>query len=147
MDNGFQPQRLRTELGRQCRSTVEDGIENRSRSISAKRQRPGGHLVKYGTKGEQIGTAIKRLSQCLFRRHVYDRAHGSAGTGQVTRRLSRHALRIVLVDFAAAAAAQLVLQRQLRQPEVENFGVATVGDENVRRLYVSMDNAMRIRSI
>src|SRR2546427_1592831 len=99
------------------------------------------------TKGEQVGTAIKLLSQCLFRRHVYDRAHGSAGTGQVTRRLSRHALRIVLVDFAAAAAAQLVLQRQLRQPEVENFGVATVGDENVRRLYVSMDNAMRMRSI
>src|SRR5947209_4665934 len=147
MDNGFQPQRLRTELGRQCRSTVEDGIENRSRSISAKRQRPGGHLVKYGTKGEQIGTAIKLLSQCLFRRHVYDRAHGGAGTGQVTRRLSRYALRIVFIDLAAAGAAQLVPQRQLRQPEVENFGVATVGDENVRGFYVSMDNAMSMRSI
>src|SRR5947209_15352486 len=130
MDNGFQPQRLRTELGRQCRSTVEDGIENRSRSISAKRQRPGGHLVKYGTKGEQIGTAIKLLSQCLFRRHVYDRAHGGAGTGQVTRRLSRYALRIVLVDFAPPPPAHSSLRLRFPQPESENFGVTRVGNKN-----------------
>ena len=35
--------------------------------------------------------------------------------------------------------------RQLRQPEIENFGASPLGHENVRRLNVTMDDALGVR--
>src|SRR5437764_310455 len=134
IDNGSQSRRqLRIERWRQRGRTVKNGIENGSRSIAAEGHRSGRHFIKYSTKREQIGAGIKLLSQCLFWGHVHDGAHGRTWTGQILRWLCRHAFRNAFVP-----AVRLLIQRQLCQSEVENLGVPTLGDKNVRRLNVEM---------
>ena len=39
------------------------------------------------------------------------------------------------------------LDRNLRQAEVENFGVSPLGDKDVRRLNVTMNNSTSVRRV
>ena len=40
------------------------------------------HLVEHYSEREQVGSGVQFLGADLFRRHVCDRAHGSAGAGE-----------------------------------------------------------------
>jgi hypothetical protein len=46
------------------------------------------------------------------------------------------------VDGRGAHGSAFWLQNDFREPKVENLGVSAFGDEDVRRLYVTMDDAL-----
>ena len=90
--------------------------------------------VEDGPEGKQISAGVELFPFHLFRRHVRNRAQRRAGTGQV---LVVHGAGLLDRGVARRAAGQ----RHFRQSEIENLGVPTLGDEDIRRLDVAMDNA------
>ena len=99
-------------------------------------QLPGGHLVENGSKREQIGSGIQFFRPRLLRRHVSNRAERGTGAGEMIR--VHRTRRCVERSNVARRTAR---QTDLRQSKVQNLGVATLGDENVRRLDVAVDDA------
>ena len=100
----------------------------------AKAMRPCRHLIKDGAEGEQVGAGIEFLAAGLFGRHVGDRAYGRSRAGQV------------LFDRCAFGGGRL-RARQLRQSEVEDFGLTAFRNEDVGRLDVAMDNFFGVRGV
>src|SRR5580704_19344265 len=69
------------------RSSVQYGLEDDARSVSAERQRTGGHLVEHHSERKKIGAGIEFLAANLLGRHISDRSKGGARTGEVFQRL------------------------------------------------------------
>ena len=135
------------ELGRKFRNqanrrrglTIENRFRNHGGSFSAKGQDAGGHLVEHYAEGEKIGASVEFLAAQLFRRHVGNGADGGAGTSEVKSADIRESLRIAAGGAGGAG--------NFRQPEVENLGVAAIGNEDVRRLNIAMDDSPDVRGI
>ena len=66
------------ETGALCR----DGVKHHRRSVPGKSRTRRGHLVEHRAEGEEIGTRIEFFAGGLLGRHVGNRAHGRARTGQ-----------------------------------------------------------------
>ena len=92
------------------------------------------------TPAAQADRRIQFLRPRLLRRHISDGAERGTGTGQMFR---VHRLRVKRGNLARRTASQT----DLRQPKVENLGVAALGDEDVRRLDVAVDDAFGMRGI
>ena len=121
--------------------TVEDGVEDVSSAVAAEWKLAGGHFVEDGAEGEQIGAGVEFLGACLFGRHVRDSAESAARAGE-------------LIGIGAAVGGEGIADCGLgagagdfRQTEVENFGLAAGGDENVGGLDVAMDDTFRVGGV
>src|ERR1022692_1304358 len=105
-----------------------------------KRRRSGGgsrcHFVQNCTERKQIGSSIQFFALGLLRGHVGDGSKRRTGTGEMIR-VHRTRLRVKSRNVARRTRCS----HDLRQPEVENLGVPTLGDENVRGLDVTVDDA------
>jgi len=87
---------------------------------------------------ESSQTSFSDLHYNLLGRHIGDRAHGAARAGQV---LLGHRHSGVHGDRFGLASVYL------GQTKVENLGVAALGNKNVRRLNVTMNDALRVSGV
>src|SRR5260370_14221289 len=110
---------------RRQRRLVKNGIEHGRGGFSAKGKLSGGHLVKHDTEREEISTGIQILAEGLFGGHVGNGAKRGARTGEVlVRRLNRS-------QGSVEMGQRSFVSGLLSEAEVEDFGVAAPGDENI----------------
>src|SRR5258706_6196374 len=64
------------------RRPVQDGVEDYSGGVSAKRNRAGCHFVEDRTEGEQVAARVEFLATGLLGRHICHRADGGSWAGQ-----------------------------------------------------------------
>ncbi len=102
------------------RVAVDDSVGQRVLVRAVERKRPGQHLVEDDAEGPDVGAGVDVLAAELFGRHVGDGADGPALAGQAG------------------------LSRDLGQPEVGHPGDAFLGDEDVGRLDVPVDDAVGV---
>ena len=112
---------------------MEDGIEDRTRTVAAKRQCTRRHLVQDDSEREKVGAMVEFLAPDLLRRHVGDCSQRAAGTCQM-----------LLADCCCAGFNSDCLwlaHDYLGQAEVHYLGVSALSDKDVRRLDVAVDDA------
>src|SRR5262249_28072319 len=90
---------------------------------------------------EEVAAGVKSLGADLFGRHVSNGADGAARAGEMLRvnALSGHSLN--------SGSRAVILGVNFGQAEVQNFGVAAFGNENVGGLDIAMDDALRVCSV
>ena len=95
---------------------IENRVENHSRGVAGERPTTRAHFVEHDAEGEDVTPRVERLAADLLGRHIGDGAHGRPRTGQmlVRRGHRRHGCR----------SGGRRRQRELREPEVQNLGVA-----------------------
>ena len=138
---------LRRQIGIQVgrrRSVRESRIasEDHAGTFAAEGELAGRHLVQHRSEREQVRARIQFLRPHLLRRHVGHRPYGSArGWSDALPASPSFAPALRL---AARFADRL---RHLRQPEIQNLRVSALGDKDVRRLDVAVDDSRRVRGI
>ena len=88
------------------------------------------HFIKHHTQGEQITASIDFFSSDLLRRHVGRGAGDGAFLGEQ-----------ILFGFAF----RYIARDYLGQSKIENLHPSGANDENVSRLYVPVDDPLRVR--
>ena len=91
----------------------------------------GERLGQHSPEAEDVATRVDRMAMCLLRRHVAGGSYEALAAGE--RRAGCLMGRVVVAD-------------QLGDAEVEDLGVAAVGDDDVGRLEIAMDDARRVSS-
>ncbi len=118
---------------------VQDLVEECGRRFTLERTDAGRHFVEHHAQREQVAPCIHILPERLLGRHVGNRPERGSGAGQAEisvvgrprlRPGHRQRPRIGLERFG--------------QPEVQDLGVATLGDEDVRRLDIPMDDLVSV---
>ncbi len=142
-DDAFHlPGQVRIEPDRRRGQPFQNCIEDQRRSVPAKREGSGRHLIQHRAKRKQIAARIEFLAFGLLGRHVSHGPHGRSGTGQVVfahgGRLREHSRRV------HAAAAD---RSDLGQSEVQHLGMTALGDENVGGLDVAVNDALGMRGV
>ena len=125
---------------RRHRSMVENRIEDRLPTCCPETASARRHLVEHDAEREQIGARVQLLAARLLRRHVGDRAERRARAGQDSSATPRSAA-------ASTPPTGVRPRRQLRQAEIEHLRVAARRDEDVGRLDVAVDDALRVRGV
>jgi len=109
---------------RPLRHAVDEGVEEGCGCVSLKWQNSSRHFIEYDSEREKIRTEIERPAQGLLRGHIRDRAHRGPGTSKPLRSLCDAAKSI-------ATDAGLVFRCHLRQTEVEDLGMAALGQKDI----------------
>src|SRR5712672_1041970 len=108
------------------RNLVQNGIEDGRRALAAKRKNASGHFIEHDSERKEVGPRVEIFRQSLLGRHVGDRAKSAAWTRQMLR-----------VHFMCSQRTGIAAGRcsvYFGQAEIENLGMAALGDEEVRRL-------------
>ena len=121
--------RGRAVTGQRRRGAVHDLLQHLEIGRAAERPVAGQQFVEHDAERKDVAARIERLPRPLLGRHVGDGADDDA----LPRALHRRRVRRV---------AGLI---QLRETEVGELGVAALGDQNVFRLDVAMQDARRMR--
>ena len=119
-DGGAAGGRAGREEGEGFRLAVDDVVGERVFGRAVERELPGEHLVEDDAERPDVGAGVDVLAAELFGRHVGDGADGAAGAGQAG------------------------LAGDLGQAEVGDAGRPVLGDEDVGRLDVAVDDAARV---
>ena len=122
--------------GRRGRA-IQNRVENYGSGVAAKRGAARGHLVEDRAKTKNIGARVEVFAASLLRRHVSDGADGRAGIRE--HRVAQW--RRIQAGSGAESFERQVFGGVLGEAEVENFGLAARGDENIRGLDVAMNNS------
>ncbi len=83
---------------------------------------------------------VQFFSASLLGRHIANRSQSASGTCQMVGVY-------LLCGQCFRIGSWVLCGTYLRQTKIQNFGVAALSDEYVRRLDVSMDDAFRVRRI
>src|SRR6185437_7932727 len=95
------------------------------------------------TPSEKISVRASTSSpRALLRRHVGDCPNRTAWTCQQLLQNLGSCFRLAARD---GRRAQGTTRGHLRESKIENFGLLSVGHEDVRRLDIAMHNALRVR--
>ena len=124
-------------------SLVENGVEDGARTFSLEGKRAGGHFVENDAKGKKVGARVEILAENLFGRHVGDGAQGGARTGEL---IGVDANSGESIGGAGSTGGSFSMG-DLGEAEVEDFGVAALGDENVGGLDVAVNDAFGVGGI
>ena len=117
---------------------MQNAIEQRGRGRALEGQSAGRHLVQHRPERKEVGAGIEFLAKRLLGRHIGDRAHGSARTGEMDGERRRS---------CAAGFKFPVSGRQLCQTEIEDLRLATIGDKDISRLDVAVKDVFAVRGI
>ena len=120
--------------GERRRIVVEDCVRGLDGRVALECTAPREHLVQDGPEAEQVRALIRGLTPDLLGRHVPDGAKNRALLGVRLRRGER------------LAGSQRHRRHQLGDAEVEDLQPSLLGDEEVLRLQVAMDDAFLVRS-
>ena len=112
---------------------MHDRVHGIDPVLAAERRVPGHHFVEHRAEAEDVAARVDAAAVRLLGRHVRRRSEHQAGVRQVPDR--RHGARV---------AAERV--EQLGEPEVDDLGVAVLGDHCVGRLQVAVDDAGLVRA-
>ena len=88
---------------------------------------------KHCAERKKIAAGVEFLGPRLLRRHVSNRADRGSRARQL---LPVQAARLSVIGFAGRAEGF-----DLRQSKIQNLGVSAVGNEDIRRLDVAMNDA------
>jgi hypothetical protein len=124
-------------LGGQCRPiglAAHDSPERVGNTDAWKRAPAGEHFVQKAAERPDIGPRINAIAHCLFGTHIGDGANERAFFG-TSKCLSE----------IRSAERRIDTLRQRRDAEVQHFDRSRVGELDVRRLQVAMDNALSMR--
>ncbi len=128
----------RVEPRRRIRVLVEDPREDHGGRRTAKGGNAGRHFVKDRAEREEVGAGVDRFAARLLGRHVGGRPY-------------RRSWRCELLRGDERAAVRIALSRGVRRPlesresEIEQFRVASLRHEQVRRLHVAVDDSGAVR--
>jgi hypothetical protein len=120
---------MRRELAERDMRLISDRLGQRMTRAVVERAGSGRQLVQDDAQSEEVAAVIDDATSQLLRRHVVDGANGGADTGQVVGRLALAARRKVR-----------------RQAKIEQLDQTAVGQEDVSRLDVAVDDARFVRS-
>ena len=107
------------DLGRIEKKNGSDGCLRR---VSIERAPPAHHLVQHHAKTEDVAARIESLAPKLFRRHVRSSPRHHAGPRE----------KVCLLGL---------LIEHFGQTEIENLHISTRRHDDVRRLYVAVDDS------
>src|ERR1700680_465992 len=119
---------------------MNERVEKRGCGLSLERQDSSRHLIEYDPEREEVRARVHRPAQRLLRRHVWDGSQSEAGASEIVRGLRD-------VSEGVATDAGFVPHAELCQAEVQNLGVPALGDENVRRLNIAVNDAVRVGGV
>ena len=122
---------------------IENGIVDGGGGVALKRKLAGGHFVEDSAEGEEIGAGVEIPGARLFGRHVGDGADGAAGVSELMR---------IGADGGERVRVGMRGGRRFRggdfgEAEIENFGVAAAGDEDVGGFDVAMDDLLGVGGV
>ena len=121
---------------------MQQGVDDGRRTLAPERQHSGAHLVQNHAKREQIRAGIQFPGERLLGRHVCRGSHGNSRPRQL--RSTDSGCRI---GRQRGRFSSRVTRGQLGQAKVEDFGVATPGEKDVRGLDVAVDDARCMGSV
>jgi len=101
--------------------------------IAAKGTLAGDHLVEHGTEAEDIRPPVERLALSLLGRHIRYGSNDCAVLRVYSGRVHRNGGRFFRRHGGGLG--------ELGEPEVQHFDETTVGDHDIVRLEVPVDNA------
>ena len=131
--SGLMPSRRR-------RLAIEDGVEDFGGAVAAEGKLARGHFVEDGAEGEEIGAGVEILGAGLLGGHVGDGAESAARAGEVVGVAAIGGESFAGGGFGAGAG-------DFGETEVENFGLAAGGDEDVGGLDVAVDDAFGVGGV
>ena len=125
-----------------CRDgrTVENRIKDYSRAFAAERKHACRHFVQHHSERKKIGAGIERLGANLFRGHISHRAQHGSGPRQ------EQFLRGICVRFRSRNCRRRA-GNDLSQSKIQYLCVTALGDENVCRLDVTVNDALGMRGV
>ena len=118
---------------------MQDGIEDGSGRVALERKTASSHFVEDDAEGEEVSAGVEFLAKGLFGRHVGDSAEGGAGAGEMSGVGSERSL--------VAISGGRFCGGKFGEAEIEDFGVAASGDEDVGGLDVAVDDAFGVGGI
>jgi hypothetical protein len=137
-DDALERQRhVGVELHRRQRLAVQDRVEHHGRRAALERLLARGHLVEHEAEREEVRADVQLLAARLLGRHVGHGAHRHAVRGGEDAGFDQARRRVCCVAAASPWP----------RPKSENLGLLAIGDEDVGRLDVAVQDAARVRGV
>src|SRR5208282_6671739 len=111
---------------------------NYRRRVTGKRRASSRHLIDHSAQRKKIGARIEPFAASLLRRHVSNSANRTARASEAGR------AQTVLRNpnrFSSPSTCEL------GEAEIQNLHLTPLGNENIRRLNVAMDDALGVRGV
>src|ERR671935_3006280 len=90
-------------------------------------------FIQNNSETEHVSTRIEVVTAYLFGRHVRHRAYRHPGAGEQG-----------LASRCCAFANTIVVRILFSKPKIEDLGLSTFGDKQVRRLDVAVDDSLAV---